>query len=74
VTRCAARTASGRKSVFGLQRPAVLVGQRHRDRVRPNDPPFDQNMAEWLFLGARDRQALFELLVGEETGARQQFA
>jgi hypothetical protein len=75
VSRCAAHTAApGRKSVFGLQRTAVLVGKCHCDRVSPNDPLFNQDVPERLSLGARDRQALVELLLGEEPGARQQFA
>jgi hypothetical protein len=52
----------------------VLIGQRHRDRVRMNDLVFDQNVTERLARRARNRQALLELVLRQQSGADQQLA
>jgi hypothetical protein len=52
----------------------VLVCECHRDRVRRNDVVLDQDVAERLSFRACNRQALLELFLAEQPGARQQFA
>jgi hypothetical protein len=61
----------GRKSVFGLQHPAVLLGKRIRERRPGDEPAADDDLAQ---AAARLRlllEGLCELRLGEQAGSDQ---